>query len=408
MVPLHLTYALVGTLAVVLALSSRRMRELPLSEPMLALVLGAVVGPYALGLITVPDDVRDAALLEGSRLIVALSVMEAALRFPASQLRRIVRAVVLLLLVVMPISVVVSAAAALLVGLPLALAVLVGACLAPTDPVLAGSVVSGDPAERTLPGRLRHMLSVESGLNDGLALPFVALAIAVVVPADSLGEAAGRVTYEVLVAALIGAAAGGIAGWGTRFATRHRDLEPAPDLIVTVLLAVATLGIGRSLQTDGILAVFVAGTVYNLLISEDERVPQEDTDEAVNRYLSLPIFFLLGLVLPWEDWALLGPGAIGFVAVVLLLRRLPAVLALARPLGLDVRQATFLGWFGPMGASSVFYIAHSMDKGVTDPRFFAVGTLMVAASVVAFGLTSAPGRKLYGRSRGPKPAEVSD
>src|SRR5690625_3830551 len=140
-VPLHLTYALVGTLAVVLALSSRRMRELPLSEPMLALVLGAVVGPYALGLITVPDDVRDAALLEGSRLIVALSVMEAALRFPASQLRRIVRAVALLLLVVMPISVVVSAAAALLVGLPLALAVLVGACLAPTDPVLAGSVV---------------------------------------------------------------------------------------------------------------------------------------------------------------------------------------------------------------------------------------------------------------------------
>ncbi|WP_413452599.1 cation:proton antiporter [Georgenia phoenicis] len=404
---LHLAYALVGSLAVVLALASRKMRDLPVSEPLLALVVGAALGPFALGLISVPHDVRDLALLEGSRLVVALSVMEAALRFPTSRLPKVARAVALLILVVMPVSVAVSGAAALFLGFPLALAVLVGACLAPTDPVLAGSVVSGEPAEKTLPGRLRHMLSVESGLNDGLALPFVALTIAVVVPGGTLGEHVGRVTYEVVVAIVIGGVLGALGGWGTRFATRHKDLEPAPDLVLTMLLAVATLGIARTAQTDGILAVFIAGTVYNLLVTGEEREPQEDTDEAVNRYLSLPIFFLLGLVLPWEEWGRLGPAAILFVLTVLLLRRLPAVVALARPLGLDVRQATFLGWFGPMGASSIFYVAHSVDKGVTDPRFFAAATLMIAASVVAFGVTSSPGRKLYGRSRAPEPAQES-
>ncbi|PYF98269.1 sodium/proton antiporter, CPA1 family [Georgenia satyanarayanai] len=404
---LHLAYALVGTLAVVLALASRKMRDLPVSEPLLALVLGAVLGPVALGLISVPDDVRDLALLEGSRLVVALSVMAAALRFPASRLGSVARAVAVLLLVVMPVSAALSGAAALLLGFPLALAALVGACLAPTDPVLAGSIVSGEPAERTLPGRLRHMLSAESGLNDGLALPLVALAIAVVVPGGTLGEHVGRVAYEVLVAVVIGGVLGALGGWATRFATRHRDLEPAPDLVLTMLLAVAALGVARTAHTDGILAVFIAGTVYNLLVTGDEREPQEDTDEAVNRYLSLPVFFLLGLVLPWEDWGRLGPAAVLFVVAVLVVRRLPAVVALARPLGLDLRQAAFLGWFGPMGASSIFYVAHSIDKGVTDPRFFAAATLMIVASVVVFGVTSSPGRKLYGRSAAPEPARAS-
>ncbi|MBA3892046.1 MAG: hypothetical protein H0X64_16125, partial [Gemmatimonadaceae bacterium] len=85
----------------------------------------------------------------------------------------------------------------------------------------------------------------------------------------------------------------------------------------------------------------------------------------------------------------------GTLAVVLalasrkvLLRRLPLILALARPLGLGPRDATFVGWFGPMGVSAVFYLSHSQEDGVSDPRLFAAGTLAVAVSVLAFGLTA--------------------
>ncbi|MFH5822890.1 cation:proton antiporter [Georgenia sp. AZ-5] len=401
MTELHLTYGLVGALAFLVALVSRRMRGLPLSEPLLALILGVAAGPHVLGLVDLPVPVRDLVLLEGSRIIVAISVMGAALRFPATHLRQVARPVLILLAVVMPLAAVISGASVLTLGLPVALAALVGACLCPTDPVLAGSIVSGKPAERDLPERVRHTISVESGINDGLALPLVAVALAVVLPATSPGAEAGRIAWEVFGSVLIGGAAGALAALAVRLATKDDDLEPAPNLILTVLLAVAVLGLGRAASTDGILGVFVAGTVYNGMVAGEEREPQQGLDEAVNRYLCLPLFFVLGVVLPWDEWAAFGPAAVVFVVLVLVLRRLPVVLALARPLAFRRREAVFLGWFGPMGASSIFYIAHSMDKGVTDPDFFAAASLMIAASILAFGVTSSPGRQLYARSAMP-------
>jgi len=195
---LYLTYAAFGVMAVLLALVSRNLRQLPLSEPLVALLLGVALGPQLLGLLEISEPVRDPLLLEGSRLLLAGSVMAAALRFPATALRPLVRPLVLLLVVVMPLAAALSGAAALLLGLPLGLAVLVGACLAPTDPVLAASVISGGPAERDLPARLRQLLIAESGANDGLALPLVGLALVAVLPATSLGDAGGRLLWEVV------------------------------------------------------------------------------------------------------------------------------------------------------------------------------------------------------------------
>jgi NhaP-type Na+/H+ or K+/H+ antiporter len=104
-------------------------------------------------------------------------------------------------------------------------------------------------------------------------------------------------------------------------------------------------------------------------------------------------------VLPWSDWAQLGPAGALFVAAVLLVRRPPIVVAFARPLRIPRRDAAFMGWFGPIGVSAIFYLAHAMHEGVDDPRLFAAGTLAVTSSVVAFWLTSSPGRRLYARDR---------
>lgn len=395
---LHLTYAAIGTVGVLLALVSRNLRQLPLSEPLVALLLGVALGPQLLGLLEIDEKVRDPLLLEGTRLLLAGSVMAAALRFPATALRPLVRPLVLLLAVVMPLAAAVSGAAALLLGLPVALAVLVGACLSPTDPVLAASVVTGDPAERDLPARMRQLLTAESGANDGLALPLVGLAVAAVLPATGPGDAVGRLVWEVLGGTLVGLLAGATAGWALQAAVRRRSLGHGPELVYTLLLAVAVLGIARLAGTDGVLAVFVAGLAYNRAVGEGERAPQDSIDEAVNRYAVLPLFLVLGAVLPWQEWVAFGPAAVAFVAAVLLLRRLPLVLVLARPLGLRWRDATFTGWFGPMGVSAVFYLAHSLDEGVSDPRLFAAGTLAVAASVLAFGVSASPGRKAYAQS----------
>jgi NhaP-type Na+/H+ or K+/H+ antiporter len=395
---LYLVYAAIGTAGVLLALVSRSLRQLPLSEPLVALLVGVVLGPQLLGLLEISDAVRDPLLLEGARLLLAGSVMAAALRFPVTALRPLIRPIVLLLVIVMPLAAGAAGAAALLLGLPIALAALVGACLSPTDPVLAAAVVTGDPAERDLPARIRQLLTAESGANDGLALPLVGLAVAAVLPATGLGDAVGRLAWEVLGGTLIGVLAGVLAGRAIQAATRHRSLDPGPELVFTLLLAVAVLGIARLAGTDGVLAVFVAGLAYNRAIGEGERGSQDQIDEAVNRYAVLPLFLVLGAVLPWREWVEFGPAAIAFVAAVLLLRRLPFLVALARPLGLRWRDATFVGWFGPMGVSAVFYLAHSLDKGVHDTRLFAAGTLAVAASVLAFGVSASPGRKAYAQA----------
>ncbi|WP_218148239.1 cation:proton antiporter [Lentzea xinjiangensis] len=382
-----------------LALVSRSMHRLPFSEPLAALLLGVVLGPQLLGLLELEPELRDVLLLEGARLLLAGSVMAAALRFPADALSELVRPLVLLLVVVMPLAALAAGAAALLLGLPLALAVLVGACLCPTDPVLAASVVTGEPAERDLPGRLRALLTGESGANDGLALPLVGVALAAVLPATGLGDAVGRVAWEVVGGVAIGLLMGVAAGWGLRAAIRQRDLDKGPKLVYTLLLAVAVLGVARLARTDGVLAVFVAGLAYNRMVAESDRSPQDAVDEAVNRYAVLPLFLVLGAVLPWRDWAGFGPAAIAFVLAVLLVRRLPFILALARPLRLVRRDALFVGWFGPIGVSALFYLAHSVHEGATDPRLFAAVTLVVAANTVVFGLTASPGRELYSKVR---------
>ncbi|MEJ5914540.1 cation:proton antiporter domain-containing protein [Pseudokineococcus sp. 1T1Z-3] len=394
---LHLVYAVVGAVGVALALLSTVVRRSPVSEPLVALGLGVLVGPAVLGLVVVPDDVRDPLLLEGTRLLLAWSVMAAALRFRYRGMRTVVRPVLLLLVLVMPLAMLLGGAAALAMGLPLGLALLVGACLSPTDPVLASSVVSGGPAEKDLPARLRQVLTGESGANDGLGLPFVLLGLAAVLPGESLGAAAGEAVREVVVAVVVGVVLGTLVGRLVPRADDERTLAGGPRLVLTLLLAVAVLGVARVAGADGVLAVFVAGLAYNRVVPTSDREPQSSLDEAVNRYAVLPFFLVLGVVLPWAGWADLGWGAAVFAVAVLLVRRLPALLLLHRPLGLSWRDGAFAGWFGPMGVSAVFYLAYSLDEGVTDPRLFAAGSLAVAVSTVAFGASAAPATRRYGR-----------
>ena len=395
---LHYVYLTAGMLALLLALFSYHVRRLPVTGPLLALVLGVLVGPEVLRLVEVPTELRDPLLLEASRLMLAVSLIGVALRFPFTSLRPVLRPVLLLVAVVMPLAAAVTAGLGMaILGLPLSLAALLGACLCPTDPVLASGVVSGGPAEEDLPEPTRQVLTEESGANDGLALPLVLLALAPVLGKSMSGEAL-TAAYQVVVAVVVGAALGaGTAAVLKSVEKRHEEEGPS-ELVLTLVLAVAVLGACRVLKTDGVLGVFVAGLAYNAVIGERDRENQLSLDEAANRYLVVPFFLLVGVVLPWAAWGDLGAGALLFPLAVLLLRRPPIVLALARLLGLRLRDAVFTGWFGPIGVSAVFYLAHSLHEGVKDPRLFAAGTLVVVASTAAHGITALPGRKLYARA----------
>jgi sodium/hydrogen antiporter len=389
--------AVTAALALLVTALSVRIQRAPLSGPLLALLTGIVLGPEALGVIDLPTVVEGhRELHEASRLLLAVSVMAVALRYPFRDVRSRVRPVTILLTVAMLVmALVTTALSAALLGIGLGAAALLGAALCPTDPVLASSVVTGEPAERGVAARTRQLLSLESGANDGLALPLVLAAVAIAGPPGA-GDALLESLWQVLGAVVFGAVAGALGGKALRTAEEHRTVQSGPLLVYTLLLALFALGTAGLMRLDGILAVFVSGLAFNATSPVSERAAENKNDEAVNRFLVLPLFTAFGAMIPWREWGELGwwRGVL-LVLGVLLLRRLPVLLALKRPLSLTWRDAAFLGWFGPIGVSALFYLTMEAHRLGADPVVLAAGTLVIAASTVAHGLTTAPGLTLY-------------
>ncbi|MEE1940302.1 cation:proton antiporter [Streptomyces sp. TRM 70361] len=385
-----------GLLALGVAVLFRRIQSAPLSGPLLALLTGILFGPEVLRVIDLPT-VLDAhrELHEFSRLLLAVSVMAVALRYPIHDVRALARPVSVLLVVAMlGMALLTTALSAAVLGVGLGAAALLGAALCPTDPVLASSVVTGDPAEKSVTARTRQLLSLESGANDGLALPLVLAAVAIagtLSGTDALLES----LWQVLGAVALGVVAGALGGRVLRAAEARRDVEAGPLLVYTLLLALSVLGASGLLRTDGVLAVFVSGLAFNATSSVSERADENKNDEAVNRFLVLPLFVVFGAMIPWSEWGELGWSGLLLVAGVLLLRRLPVLLALKRPLSLGWRDAVFLGWFGPIGVSALFYLTMEAHRLGVDPTVLAAGTLVVAASTVVHGATTATGLTLY-------------
>lgn len=387
---------LVVLLGAVVAALSTRLRQLPVSEPLLALALGVLAGPVAADWLDVPalTDGGGRALHEVSSVLLAVSVMAVALRFPFSRGRREWRPLVLLLAVVMPLMALTTGVLAWAVlGTSVAAAAVLGAALCPTDPVLASSVVTGDPAERDLPRRTRLLLSWESGANDGLGLPLVVVALSFLTLLTP-GAATEEVVRGVVGGVLLGVAAGEGASRAINAGEEHGATKEAPIIVFTLVLAVGVLAAARQLEVGGVLAVFVTGLVLNARTPGNDRVGALTFDEALNRFAVLPVFVLLGAALPWADWRALGWPLLVLVVAVLLLRRPPWLLLLRRPLDLPRSDALFLGWFGPVGVSAVFYLTEASARGAgTD--VVAAGAAVVAASTLLHGLTATPGRRLY-------------
>ncbi|MEV6961681.1 cation:proton antiporter [Streptomyces sp. NPDC051207] len=386
-----------GALALVVAALSALIQRLPLSGPLLALLTGIAFGPAVLGVLDLPTVVEGhKELHEVSRILLAVSVMAVALRYPVRAVRSRIRPVAVLLSAAMLgmwlLTTTVSAAA---LGIGFGAAALLGAALTPTDPVLASSVVTGEPAEKGVTARTRQLLSLESGANDGLGLPLVLAAVAIAGPLTGTGALLESL-WQVLGAVAFGAAAGWLGGKALRAAAERRTIESGPLLIYTILLALFVLGASGLLRLDGILAVFVCGLAFNATSSASERADENKIDEAVNRLMVLPLFTALGAMIPWREWGELGWWrALLLVLGVLLLRRLPVLLALKRPLLLTWRDAVFLGWFGPIGVSALFYLTMEAHRLGANPLVLAAGTLVVAASTLVHGITTTPSLALH-------------
>lgn len=382
------------------------------SDPLTSLLLGVLIGPLVLGWITPRDwGVFSQEILEQvTRLTIAIGLMGIALRIPKHAVRHQWRSLAVLLGLVMPLMWLTSGLLIyVIVGLPWWQAMLIGAAITPTDPIVSTSIATGKVAEANLPDRLRCLISVESGINDGLAYPFMLIGVLVLeksLPSLTASTEGNVFTHwlihivlvEVGGAVILGGVAGVIAGQLLLWAERKKFIEETSFLVYSLALSVNLLGIAKLLGTDSILAVFVAGIIFGNIIGGQERSREENVQEAIDRFFTLPVFILLGAVLPWSDWLDLGWRAFALAITVLLLRRLPFLLLLKGliPALKNWQEAAFVGWFGPVGVAAMFYAALGLRRTNLE-EIWVIVSLIVSTSIVAHSLSATPLTRLYGK-----------
>ncbi|KAA0013170.1 sodium:proton antiporter [Billgrantia pellis] len=402
---LNLAMAVVGGLVLFVALLSSPLDRSWLSAPLFAFLLGVALGPEAADLLD-PRGWGDSKKLleETARLTLGISLMGIALRLPPNYPFAHWRSLLVLLAIGMPAMFLISAMLThWIMGLPLLMALLVGGTVCATDPVVASSIVTGGVAKENLPEAFRHLLSSESGANDGLAYPLVLLPILLLTtPTDDAWlDWIGRVwLWEIGGGALIGIALGWAAGRALRWSEARGYLDQPSFLSITVALTIFVLGVGSLFGTNSILGVFVAGLAFDQEVGGKDRSEEDNVQEAVNIMLTLPVFVLFGLIAPWSEWWALGAEGLALVLLVLLLRRLPVILLLRPwlPTLRDTPIVLIMGWFGPIGVSALYYATLVSSRTGYDIAWTA-GSLIVMASIAVHGTTATPFANLYGRWR---------
>lgn len=408
---LDIALASIGFLILATGLASYAIKErLYISQPLLALALGVAIGPFGLDWIDL-NRWGDPLVWVGqaARLTLAIGVMEIALRLPPRFVLLHWRPLVMLLAVGMPLMWLSSGLVTYwILGGSFWVAMLIGAAVTPTDPIVASSIVTGNLAEKNLPENIRHSLSAESGANDGLAHLIVMVPMLVLL--HSSPEATTRwLVHGLLEDTLEAVVFGGVCGWiaaRTLAWSEKRGLIDYPSLMAHVFaLAMFVLGMSALLGTNGILAVFTSGLVFDLTHRNEDRVRQERMLETVNQLVALPMFVLFGLVLPWQSWSRMDTGTlVPLVGGILLLRRIPFVLLLhrwIRPLQ-QRRAAWFAGWFGPIGVAAIFYATEAVHQ-TGHEKVWTIASLLTAASIVAHGITATPWTRSYPYYEEPAP-----
>ena len=373
------------------------------SEPLACVAVGVVI-QFALpgGDWFELQETGDRQFLDSVfRVTLAISIIGATMRLPRRWLRENGRDLALVLSVgLLAIWAVGTALAWSLLALPLLTALVLGAVLAPTDPVVADSIITGRIADRCVPARVRQLISAEAGANDGLAFMLVMLPVLLLEQATTPALREWFllvVLWEIVAGALAGAAIGWLAGHLLRWAHRREESEHVSMLSATIALAVTVLAVVALAHADGLLAVFTAGLAFNNFVHELEDHRFGHVEEGIARFTDLPAFVLLGTILPFELWDELGWAGLGFAAAVLALRRVPVWLALW-PLTRSLhgpREALFAGWFGPVGIAALF-LANLVQSHGVDETVWAATSLVVTVSVVLHGVTATPLTRLLG------------
>ncbi|HWG95309.1 MAG TPA: cation:proton antiporter [Mycobacteriales bacterium] len=413
-----LVFAVVGVGALLASLLPRVLEGRPFSLPIVFVALGLLLGALPLPFDASPEG-RATFVEHATEVVVIISIMGAGLGLDRRIGWRRWRTTWRLLAVAMPLTIV---AVALLgywaLGAVPAVAALLGAVLAPTDPVLAGEVQVGEPAsepvESDLPeDEVRFGLTSEAGLNDALAFPFVYFAITMSLQGTAVQDwvlewFAVDVVYRLAVGLLGGLAVGWLLG-RLFFSSRRRELRLSEHREGFVALAATFLAYGATelVQGYGFVAVFVAAvTIRSSERFHDYHRELHHFVEQVERLLTVLVLLALGMAAAEGLFDAVGWREAVFAAgVLLVVRPVTGYVALLGSGGLR-RERAAIAFFGVRGIGSLYYLAYALTHGDFDEQgaLYGVVGLVVLGSVLLHGLTAGPVMSRLDRQRDLEPA----
>jgi sodium/hydrogen antiporter len=381
-----------GLLAVVAALSGL-MKGTVLSASVLSVTLGIVLA--ATGVVHV--DATDGTIVELIELALVLTLFSDGMFVERELLSRHWSPVARALTIAMPITLALLALAAkvLFTELSWPEAFLLGAVLSATDPVVTSAVVTS----RLVPESVRHTLNLESGLNDGLALPFVLFFLVLASPGGDAATEAAKLVGQAAVGGVIGVGLGVLGG-------RMHPHLPGGGLtaryegIYAIGFALFAFGLAEVTWGNGLIAAFVCGIA---MAASERQVPEGFVEfaESTSAILQVMTFFVFGALIVATGFHHSVPPLIIFIVFALLVARPAAVMLSFLRTGIPRSEKLFMAWFGPKGVASMLFALFVLKSQVDDSGLiFDVASLAIIASIVAHGLTDTVGARWMARRVG--------
>ena len=390
-------FALLALLVAGYALIAARLERLSVSPALVFLVIGVVLSDDVLGPISFEPTAEPVKLLAEVTLTLLLFADASTIR--ATALRKDAEPVARLLIVGLLLTIAFGTlgALALFPGISLGVALLIGSTLAPTDAALGQPVITNP----SVPARVRRLLNVESGLNDGIATPFVFLAVAVATTEGSEASGLAQALTDLAIGVAVGAVLGFVGGALLVPADRRRWTSSVSRQLFVLALALGCYLVAISAGGNGFIAAFVGGLAFGAGTRQGETGAVEFT-ETQGSLLAIGVWAAFGLTLAGKMLtSLWDPAAIVYAALSLtVIRMVPVAVAL---LGLRFQRSTvlFIGWFGPRGLASIVFLVIGLagldEAGVSPGPLTATVAWTVVLSVILHGLTAGPLARRYGR-----------
>ncbi|WFC99171.1 hypothetical protein MYAM1_001915 [Malassezia yamatoensis] len=393
----HVVYVAVGIFIALFGMFSMLIKErLYLGEAPLAMIFGVIIGPVAAAIFnpagwggqiagTPGDETTNEITLEVTRVCIAVSVFSVGVEVCSLKLIGVTQEICLAPLEIyrdvawssdgLELDHLFFAHLGLNTWIGLfefvrgyisSPRLMVGACLSPTDPILAQAVVGGPWAERHVPAHIRHLLQCESGCNDGAAFPFLFLAYYLTVNRGEVGFPVGKWFYqtwgwEIGLGTLLGAVMGYLARRLIRFSERKKLVDRESFVAQYISLAMASMGANVLLGSDDLLAAFACGSAFAWDGWFQKQTEDSNFGNIVDLLFNIATFVYIGAIMPWHEFVESEIGLslwrlIVLSILILLCKRIPIVVVLWKFIP-DIKtfhEAVFSGYFGPMGVGAIF------------------------------------------------------